>query len=294
MKKIELITTTSKDLSISQVTGIDGDKEYYLLGDNKALVCNDSNYRISRISELSNRLKLRDWNITNRRFSFDEGEDLPGKLQICIEDYSKGSGVVNEVSKEINSIIIDKYQLTEEEKTEFNNYLKYLENNDNEYLKKIYNLYNNMNSSEIYLYSTSKNVVDILNNSITIDVIPYNSDIYTNTLDLVGLMNYYISPEISAKIDLGIQYSKSETRYEKDQNNELITVTEEKLYSKETTFSINLSNNQEGKLISSDYIEEIGTDIVIEYINNIIRVIPKTVNIDECIISNCTVTYGKL
>lgn len=294
MKKIELITTTSKDLSISQVTGTDNDKEYYLTGNNKALVCNDSNYRVSRISELSNRLKLRDWNVTNRRFSFDKGEDLPGKLQICIEDYSNGPGVVNEINEETKSIVIDKYELTEEERAEFNNYLEYLKNNNNKYLKEIYNLYNNMNSSEIYLYSTSKNVVDILNNSITIDVIPYNSDIYTNTLNLVSLINYHISPKISAKIDLGIQYSKSEVRYEKGQGDKLVAITEEKLYSKETTFSANSSYNQKGELISEDYIEEVGTDIIIEYIDNIIRVIPKSANIDECIISNCTVTYGKL
>ena len=73
-----------------------------------------------------------------------------------------------------------------------------------------------MNNNEIYLYSTSKNVVDILNNSITIDVIPFNSDIYTNTVDLTELMNYSVSPGVSTKIDLGIQYSKYETRYVED------------------------------------------------------------------------------
>ena len=71
MKKIELITTESEGIYVSQVTSKNGEKEYYLIGNNRALVCNDSNYRVSRLSELNGKLKLRDWNVTNRRFAFD-------------------------------------------------------------------------------------------------------------------------------------------------------------------------------------------------------------------------------
>lgn len=295
MKKIELITTTSDNISISQVTGQEDEKEYYLTGNNRALVCNDSNYRMTRISELSNKLKLRDWNVTNRRFVIPGEDGSEGNLRVCIDDYSKGSGIINEVDENTKSIEIDKYELTEKEKSQFNSYLDYLKNNKNNYLKEIYNLYNSMNNNEIYLYSTSKNVVDILNNSITIDVIPFNSDIYTNTVDLTELMNYSVSPGVSTKIDLGIQYSKYETRYVEDPEDKekLILVGNEKLYSKETTFS-GPRYNKQGELISKDYIEEIGSDIVIECVNNIIRVVSKSTGIDECIISNCTITYGKL
>lgn len=295
MKKIELITTTSDNISISQVTGQEDEKEYYLTGNNRALVCNDSNYRMTRISELSNKLKLRDWNVTNRRFVIPGEDGSEGNLRVCIDDYSKGSGIINEVDENTKSIEIDKYELTEKEKSQFNSYLDYLKNNKNNYLKEIYNLYNSMNNNEIYLYSTSKNVVDILNNSITIDVIPFNSDIYTNTVDLTELMNYSVSPGVSTKIDLGIQYSKYETRYVEDPEDKekLILVGNEKLYSKKTTFS-GPRYNKQGELISKDYIEEIGSDIVIECVNNIIRVVSKSTDIDECIISNCTITYGKL
>lgn len=295
MKKIELITTTSDNISISQVTGQENEKEFYLTGNNRALVCNDSNYRMTRISELSNKLKLRDWNVTNRRFVIPGKDGSEGNLRVCIDDYSKGSGIINEVDEDTRSIEIDKYELTEEEKTQFNSYLDYLKNNKNNYLKEIYNLYNSMNNNEIYLYSTSKNVVDILNNSITIDVIPFNSDIYTNTVDLTELINYSVSPGVSTKIDLGIQYSKYETKYVEDPEDKekLILVGNEKLYSKKTTFS-GPRYNKQGELVSKDYIEEIGSDIVIECINNIIRVVSKSTDIDECIISNCTITYGKL
>lgn len=293
MKKIELITTTSDNISISQVTGQEDEKEYYLTGNNRALVCNDSNYRMTRISELSNKLKLRDWNVTNRRFVIPGEDGSEGNLRVCIDDYSKGSGIINEVDENTKSIEIDKYELTEKEKSQFNSYLDYLKNNKNNYLKEIYNLYNSMNNNEIYLYSTSKNVVDILNNSITIDVIPFNSDIYTNTVDLTELMNYSVSPGVSTKIDLGIQYSKYETRYVEDPEDKEKLVGNEKLYSKETTFS-GPRYNKQGELISKDYIEEIGSDIVIECVNNIIRVVSKSTDIDECIISNCTITYGKL
>lgn len=292
MKKIELITTESEDISISQVISQGSEKEYYLVGNNKALVCNDSNYRMARLSELSNKLKLRDWNVTNRRFVFEDQSE--GNLQICIDNYSSGSGIVNEINEDTKRIVIDKYELSDKEKSEFNNYLEYLKNNKNEYLKEIYNLYSSMNSSEIYLYSTSKNVVDILNDSITIDIIPYNSDIYTNTVDLTSLINYSISPGVSTKIDLGIQYSKNETRYEEDpETKELVVINEEKLYSKETTFA-GPSFNQSGELVLKDYIEQVNSDVMIECIDNIIRVVSKSTNIDECIISNCTVTYGKL
>nr|DAE56700.1 MAG TPA: hypothetical protein [Bacteriophage sp.] len=292
MKKIELITTESEDISISQVISQGSEKEYYLVGNNKALVCNDSNYRMARLSELSNKLKLRDWNVTNRRFAFEDQSE--GNLQICIDNYSSGSGIVNEINEDTKRIVIDKYELSDKEKSEFNNYLEYLKNNKNEYLKEIYNLYSSMNSSEIYLYSTSKNVVDILNDSITIDIIPYNSDIYTNTVDLTSLINYSISPGVSTKIDLGIQYSKNETRYEEDpETKELVVINEEKLYSKETTFA-GPSFNQSGELVLKDYIEQVNSDVMIECIDNIIRVVSKSTNIDECIISNCTVTYGKL
>lgn len=292
MKKIELITTESEDISISQVISQGSEKEYYLVGNNKALVCNDSNYRMARLSELSNKLKLRDWNVTNRRFAFEDQSE--GNLQICIDNYPSGSGIVNEINEDTKRIVIDKYELSDKEKSEFNNYLEYLKNNKNEYLKEIYNLYSSMNSSEIYLYSTSKNVVDILNDSITIDIIPYNSDIYTNTVDLTSLINYSISPEVSTKIDLGIQYSKNETRYEEDpETKELVVINEEKLYSKETTFA-GPSFNQSGELVLKDYIEQVNSDVMIECIDNIIRVVSKSTNIDECIISNCTVTYGKL
>lgn len=292
MKKIELITTESEDISISQVISQGSEKEYYLVGNNKALVCNDSNYRMARLSELSNKLKLRDWNVTNRRFAFEDQSE--GNLQICIDNYSSGSGIVNEINEDTKRIVIDKYELSDKEKSEFNNYLEYLKNNKNEYLKEIYNLYSSMNSSEIYLYSTSKNVVDILNDSITIDIIPYNSDIYTNIVDLTSLINYSISPGVSTKIDLGIQYSKNETRYEEDpETKELVVINEEKLYSKETTFA-GPSFNQSGELVLKDYIEQVNSDVMIECIDNIIRVVSKSTNIDECIISNCTVTYGKL
>lgn len=292
MKKIELITTESEDISISQVISQGSEKEYYLVGNNKALVCNDSNYRMARLSELSNKLKLRDWNVTNRRFAFEDQSE--GNLQICIDNYSSGSGIVNEINEDTKRIVIDKYELSDKEKSEFNNYLEYLKNNKNEYLKEIYNLYSSMNSSEIYLYSTSKNVVDILNDSITIDIIPYNSDIYTNTVDLTSLINYSISPGVSTKIDLGIQYSKNETRYEEDpETKELVVINEEKLYSKETTFA-GPSFNQSGELVLKDYIDQVNSDVMIECIDNIIRVVSKSTNIDECIISNCTVTYGKL
>ena len=67
----------------------------------------------------------------------------------------------------------------------------------------------------------------------------------------------------------------------------------EKLYTKETTFSgFNLLNNEITN--NTPYVENINSDVVIEYVGNIIRVVPTSLNVNECIISNCTITYGKL
>ena len=195
-------------------------------------------------------------------------------------------------------IVVSNYP-TEEDKSSFNEFLNSLKISGNDKLVDIYNEYNNMNSSEIYLYSVKKNTVDILENSVTIDVIPYNSDIYTSTVDLNGLVGYCIpfseKGKVTSKVDVGIQYSKTEEIYIEDENSETGYITEEmeKLYTKETTFSgFNLLNNEITN--NTPYVENINSDVVIEYVGNIIRVVPTSLNVNECIISNCTITYGKL
>lgn len=297
MKKIELITNNSDNISIKQTS--DTNQGYFLVSTDvkgnfqTPLVCNDSNFRVIRASEFNKRLQERDWNITYRKYM-----DSEKNLYICLDDKSDGDGFTNIISDNTNSIVVSNYP-TEEDKSSFNEFLNSLKTSGNDKLVDIYNEYNNMNSSEIYLYSVKKNTVDILENSVTIDVIPYNSDIYTSTVDLNGLVGYCIpfseKDKVTSKVDVGIQYSKTEEIYIEDENSETGYITEEmeKLYTKETTFGgFNLLNNEITN--NTPYVENINSDVVIEYVGNIIRVVPTSLNVNECIISNCTITYGKL
>lgn len=294
MKKIELITDKSDNISIKQTSNTN--QGYFLVSTDESggsqipLVCNDSSFRVIRASEFNKRLQERDWNIPYRKYM-----DSEKNLYLCI-DKSEGNGFINTITDNTNNILVSNYP-TENDKTLFNEFLDSLKNSENTELVNIYNEYNNMNSNEIYLYSVKKNTVDILENSITIDVIPYNSDIYTSIVDLTGLVGYSIplsSEKITSKVDVGIQYSKTEEVYIKDDSSETGYVTKEleKLYTKETTFNgFNIINNE---ISNNSYVENIDSDVVIEYVGNIIRVVPTSLNVNECIISNCTVTYGKL
>lgn len=300
MKKIELVTTESGDIRIggTRTSKESTDKDYYLIGNNgNVLFCNDSSLRLSRISELDKRLKLRDWNITGRRYTNPLGLDWNTEEVNLYYVESGTSGKSNSISKETKGVKLVHPEASEENKKKLEKEIEKLSSFDDE--GKIKEIYDSMVNSEVYLYSVTKNTVDILNNSITIDVIPYNSDIYTNILDLGKLLSYLVAPGISIRIDIGIQYSKNIPEETIDPESGVVTdiTYVEKLYSKETTFTgfkYSSSDNGTVTLVNNNYVENVGTDIVIEYIDNVIRVIPKSTDIDECIISNCTVTYGKL
>lgn len=281
MKKLELVTSESGNIKISSTSL----SEYYLEGNGSALFCNDSNQRLSRASELSKRLEARDWNIYGRRYMSAEGEN------ICYsEKGTTGESINVDISNGV-ALVHPRKSTEDLEKL----ILRLSSFSDGGKLKEIYD---NMNNNEVYLYSTTKNTVDILNNSVIIDIIPYSSDVYTNTVDLGPLTSYYISPNVKTKIDIGIQYSKN-TPEEVISSEGTVTGINyvEKLYSKETTFlgfSYSLDNSGKISLLVNNYVESIGEDVVIEFVNNVIRVIPKSNDVDECIISNCTVTYGRL
>ena len=298
MKKIELVTTENGDIRIDSVHIGKDELEYYLVGENNVpLFCNDSSLRLSRISELDRRLRARDWNITGRRYTSPLGDLWNSENVDLYYSESGTSSDSNIISDETVGTKLIHPEASEENKKSLEEEIKKLSSlNDG---GRILEIYNSMMSSEIYLYSKIKNTVDILNNSITIDVIPYNSDIYTNILDLSKLTEYSISPGVSTRIDIGIQYSKNIPEEVIDPDSGVVTEINyvEKLYSKETTFvgfKYVASDNGDTSLVSNNYIESVGTDVVIEYINNVIRVVPRSSDVDECVISNCTVTYGKL
>lgn len=135
-----------------------------------------------------------------------------------------------------------------------------------------------LESNEIYLYNSSKGIINILESSREVNLVENKSDIYTDTLDLRSIFfGETLSEDIKNKIDLSIQYT---------------ILGDKKIYSTDICFSGFFFKNS--KLVSNDFIRKINEDIIVEYLNGIIRVIPNSDKVLECIINNCTITYGNL
>lgn len=123
---------------------------------------------------------------------------------------------------------------------------------------------------------STRNNVDIVSDSITISVIDSGTtSTYTNTLDINDLINHSNAPGISAKVDVTYEYS----------DNTVIGCGN-------VTFKA-FENDDEGNVIKQNQI--INKDqVIIEYINGIIRIFPNDDQVNECILSDVIVTYGKL
>lgn len=291
IKKIELVTTKDGNIQIYSVRSSNtGEDEYYLLGNGNALLCNDSNQRLSTCSELEQRLKARDWHITGRRTTYPLGNNwLDNSVDMYFSEHGT-SGKSVEVSKELKKTRLHYPNIKNKKLLE-----KLIGNLDGLALE----IYNEKEDQDVYRYSEPRNIVNVLENSIIIDVIPYSSDVYTNTVDIGKLVGYAVSPGVSTKIDIGVQYSKNVPEETVDPETGVVTEITyvEKLYSKESSFfgfRYISGDNGVTELINNNYVEDVGGDVVIEYANSVIRAIPKSHNVDECIISSCTVTYGKL
>ena len=120
-------------------------------------------------------------------------------------------------------------------------------------------------------YNSSKVVVDFLTSTITVD---YLSDKeYTNTVSLIDVQKKLTTPGISCMVDLSVKYTKKD---------------EEVIYYKNLTFNAFTIGEEE----DFDFISSLDNEVTVEYVGGIVRVIPETLDIEECIISNCILTYG--
>ena len=94
------------------------------------------------------------------------------------------------------------------------------------------------------------------------------------------LIYYNSKPGISGVFDVTVEYSKGGNIYVKD-----------------LTFQAFRYTSTDGTIPALDvenYITSINDEVQLEYINNTIRVNPMNSEIDECILSRCTITYGNL
>lgn len=226
----------------------------------------DSNDRPIYLSELFNKLNSRRWNNVVRRF-IDEntGEFLTECETSGVYEEPEGDDVVDFstgiYSKSESTVLFNNSSPTV---SDINRILEY------------YNKIKNMNETGITLYNSSKIVIDFLNNSISLDLL--GKDEYTNTISLVGIEKKQARAGISAKIDLTVSYTIDSATYKEDLSFEALEYVEE---------------NSLPVLKRINFISQVG-EVLIEYIDGIIRVIPASNNVDECIISNCIMTYGNL
>ena len=132
----------------------------------------------------------------------------------------------------------------------------------------------------------TRDILDLLENPISLEFISSDSDLYTNSLDLSELKNYVVIPGISAKVDVTIQYS-------------VCSGDTVKVFNRDTTFcAFKYEFNEENNVVecsSDSFRETINNDVIVSYTSKtgVLEVIPISDRTSECIISRCTVTYGK-
>lgn len=268
-KKLNIITAGTEEKN--KLTIINNEDNYnlaYLTDDNTQVnITNESSrYRPIRMSELKKLLESRDWNITERKYVRVSDDNVYLKLKVGISS-SGPVDIIDSTLDRQNDVVVgitvcNEGYLSSASKEQFNN----------EYKTEL----ENMTGNEIYIYNSSRNVVDFINNSIVINAIKYDSDSYTNTLNLDDLINNSAHSGISSKVDLTIQYSKGSSIINHD------TAFE--------AFRFGDDNNLE----SNNFVEDINSDVILEYINNTIKVMPNSDDVNECIIRNCTITYGNI
>ena len=270
-KKLKMVTAGDENI-INQLIIIANKDNYnlaYKTEDNSQItVTNDSRYRPLRISELKKLLESRDWNITERKYISNPDNTLNDILKLKIGVSSGPIDIINSTTDTdssgtvtgvaVSTRVVPSPQLKEQ------------------FINTYKNILGSMTGNEIYIYNSSRNIVDFINNSIVINAIKYDSDSYTNILNLDDLVNNSAHSGISSKVDLTIQYSKGS-----------------RIINHDTAFEA-FRFGDDNEIESNNFIEDINSDVVLEYFNNIIRVIPSSDDVNECIIRNCTITYGNI
>lgn len=134
----------------------------------------------------------------------------------------------------------------------------------------VFNIYDKMSNSETkYIYNSSRYSLDVMNGSMSLNLI--RSENYTDTVNFSNVVQRCGGKDINAVVDLSIRYS-----------------TNGRIKAKRHVFSV-LS---EGKV--NEFTTDINGEISVECLSGTVKAIPLTDNIDECIIDSCVVTYGRL
>lgn len=135
-----------------------------------------------------------------------------------------------------------------------------------------------MKEKEISFYSIPKRVINILDGSVMFDLIRYGSSEYTDTVSLGEVLKLPLAPVEFGRIDLGVQYSKN-------------VLDETRIYNCDTNFTAFSFEN--GEKIVNNLVGDINGVVRYEFLDGILKVTPLVDDINECIISYCTITYGR-
>lgn len=219
----------------------------------KPIINNDTIHRSVRLSELWSVLKDRDWNIVDRKTVDLDKEDYfvitsPGDRNLIPTEGGKKIRVVSEEIPENDILDFEK---------EYEEILK------------------TMNKEVLFLSRSIEKSIDLMNKTITINLITPYSSIYTNFIDLTPYLGKILSVSqgnVNGIMYLDIKYTK-----------------EEEVFSYNTKLSILEDNKILDVLNNSNF------DISIEIIDNRLQINPKNNNIEECIINSCSIviSYGK-
>ena len=152
-----------------------------------------SPFRPIYVSELVNKLNQRYWHAPIRRTVRDDGSVLA--MSSC-NTISNSSGVLDMSDKG----------------TVFRQESNFQSTPDFTQFKNIVQIFNNMQeSNSVYLFSSSQYSVDILNNSMTLDLV--QPEQYTNMVNVSNILQKGGSSDIDIIIELSISYSISGNVY---------------------------------------------------------------------------------
>jgi len=135
-----------------------------------------------------------------------------------------------------------------------------------------------MKTSETSLYNSETMSIDILNGTVTFNLIRPGQ--YTRTLNLNKIAEYYAGINVTCRVSLVIQYTTNAVIYPMIQDFvfEAFTYTGET----ETTYSI----------VKETLSTPITDGIRLDYQDNLLKITPTNDDIKECFIKSCYITYG--
>lgn len=259
MGKLSIITSTPKENKLA----INNNNEIYYTTNGGAinLIEGDLRRRPLHCSELYNKLSIRGIRPYDLFISGIAGED----------DYN------DPIIK--FSYIEPRGEIDEIDTTDIDNSFPLCGDLDRETVERVNRKYielfgDNLNAGEELRFLSSTNGIADREIEESIDLIK-SFDSYTNTVSLNELINYSTDPYINCRVDLTVLYSKEGT-----------------IYNYNTMFTA-FDYNAHGTLNVYNTIEDINGLVQLEYINGVIKVIPMSQEVNECIINNCTVIYGK-